>query len=382
MAWLYGIPYERMWPPAQASRNRRLALAAVALGRVLLMTRCVNVLCGCNGFQALLIVTCFAVPTAALAVGCALALVRRPEVPSPFQRMMANQASAGAAAVRVVVDEMSSHAFALDAQGELRADVLVQRRGQDVPRPPRGTPKLEPRAEEMLGVVLGGCGTLLLLLFSCGLFTALTPPSGAWHPLPLVSDAPPPSEELWCFVAAALLFWTIALIVRQPAQRRRTLFAERLRTAPLRDTLHDLGEHDEGDFPPGWDPSAALASKDDSRRLLDAIGFAAALPADSWVRTRFLERLRRTLPLWTEWFDLFVADKEGKPTVPLLEPARLHELTQLRDLLCSLPERAEMVEPYRDYLAALVESAEKRDPARAELLQEIYLMAAKRGCRR
>src|SRR5262249_51772677 len=47
-AWLYGLPFERIWPPKPAARARRVALGVVAACRVALMTRCVVVLIGCS----------------------------------------------------------------------------------------------------------------------------------------------------------------------------------------------------------------------------------------------------------------------------------------------------------------------------------------------
>ncbi len=64
------------------------------------------------------------------------------------------------------------------------------------------------------------------------------------------------------------------------------------------------------------------------------------------------------------------------------EPGRLQELTQFRELLRSMPEGAEVVEPCHGYLARLWASAEKRDPPRAEVIRDIYMLAAKCGSRR
>lgn len=380
LAWLYGIPYERIWPPALAVRNRRLALGAVALCRVVLMTRCVSVLCGCSLGQAFLMVLCFAVPTAVLAVGAALAAVRRPETRSIAEPAAAPETS-GAAAVRVVVDGMSGHPFVVDSRGEFRTDVMAQGPGADAPRPPPGTPKLEREDDEFAGVALGGCGAFLLVLSSCGLLKFLERLGGAWQPRALVPSAAPPSPELWIFATGAVLFWSVALIVRQPAQRRRTHFAQRLRSDRLAVTIRDLARHRAEEFPPGWDPSAALAYPDAAPRLLDACSIAAGLPADSWVRGRFLERLRNSLPLWIYWYDLHTV-QDGKPGEPLREPGRLHDLTRLRDLLRSLPEAVEILERYQVYLAHVWELAEKRDPPRGEIIRDIYLLATKRGCRR
>src|SRR5581483_1945013 len=152
-AWIYGIPYEHLWPPEVAARRRRLALGLVALARVLLMTRCVSVLCDRNAAQAFLIVMCFAVPTALLAVGAAFALVRRPEVEATPPA--AAPESPGAAAVRVVIDGMGGVALAVDARsGEVVGVADV--RGADEPRPPPGTPTLEVEGEEFVGLLLGG----------------------------------------------------------------------------------------------------------------------------------------------------------------------------------------------------------------------------------
>jgi hypothetical protein len=382
LAWLYGIPYERLWSPAAAARNRRVALGMVALCRVVLMTQAVRVLCGCNGVQAFVVVFCFAVPTAVLAVGAALALVRRPEAAPTLRTSPAVEESSGAAAVRVVIDEMSGRSLAVDARSGDIVGVAVTDRSAEAPRPPHGTPKFEPAGTESVGKALGGCGALLLVLSSLGLLMLLPRWDGVWLPVALESDYTPPSPELWAFAAGAVLIWSIALFVRQPAQRRRTLFAERLRFGHLLDTIRDLARYRAEHFPPGWDPSAALARRDDAKRLLDACGIAAALPTDSWVRSRFLERLGSALPLWTEWFDFEVVAKDGHLAQPWLDPARLHELTQLRELLCSLPEGPEIVEPYQEYLASLWASAEKRDPPRADVIRDIYLLAAKRGDRR
>src|SRR5205814_2296682 len=89
-------------------------------------------------------------------------------------------------------------------------------------------------------------------------------------------------------------------LLRQPAHWRRTQFVDRLQTGDLQETVRELAALTPAQFSPQWDPSAALAHRQAAGRLLEAVLLAVDLPAGSWVRARFLERLRVMIPAWID----------------------------------------------------------------------------------
>jgi hypothetical protein len=185
-----------------------------------------------------------------------------------------------------------------------------------------------------------------------------------------------PSPAVWTMAGLAVLFWVPWLLLGQPAQRRRTQFVRRLRSGELAHALCDLAALRPADFPPSWDPAAALARPAFAPRLLEAARLAARLPAGSWVRACFLRRLGQALPVWADPVDLWLQNEDRMPD------AQMQELAGLCELLRQVPEGRDILGPYQDYLAELCAYTRERDPRRCEVLQGLLALALKRGSRR
>jgi hypothetical protein len=384
LAWLYGSPFERYLAPVPARRARLGALGVVSVCRVALMTRCVSVLCGCDWREALLSVVCFAVPTALLAVGAALLLVRKPEVGHVeadlggvgqlADRLLARKAEAG--------DGSSAPAPAAESPVTKAArkvvDAMAVIRGLDWPKhappqPPKGFAPAE-RAEWKRGnrvaggVALGLLAGALLLAVSC-LLPWEVDWGKRWRPTGLEADTAPPSPGVWGFAAAAVLWWAYWLLARQPAHFRRTMFARRLQAEDVPGAVRDLAALRPEDLPPHWDPSAPLAWTEYSSRLLEAAVVASDLPKTCWIRTHFLRRVEGLVPLWVDSEEIWLFQKDR------MTAEQLQDLLRLRELLRKLPHGAEILRTHRDYLEAMCEYTRERDPPRHELLQDLLALA-------
>jgi hypothetical protein len=358
-AWLYGLPFERLYEAEKAARLRRRTVTVVAVCRVGLTARCVSVLVGYGWAESVLIVACFAIPAALAAVGMALFLLRQTEAGKPLE--VATDGTAGAAARQVV-----------DFMGVVPADVA---RARTPVRPPVGRPRLEPPADPGVGIVVGVLAVGLLTLSACVLPNLIGPPP---RPLALATAAEPssPSAVVWVAATLAVLFWAPWLVRHQPAQRRRSLFVHRLRLGPVTETVRDLAGHRPGDFPPHWDPSAALAQEEFAPRLVQAAQAAAGLPIGTWVRNAFLERLGQMLPVWTDSAQLWFDDSDRMPQ------DQLKELAKVAELLRGVPEGPRLLRPYEDYLADLYSDLRERDPPRGEILERLLALTLKRGSKR
>jgi hypothetical protein len=220
------------------------------------------------------------------------------------------------------------------------------------------------------GVALALLAGALLLAASCLLPSELGWGRG-WHPTGLGSATAPPSPSVWGFAAAAVLWWAYWLMVRQPAHRRRTLFARRLQAGDLPAAVQDLAALRPEDLPPHWDPAAALTWHEYASRLLHAALIAVALPATSWVRSRFLRRVEGLIPLWVDSADIWALQKDR------MSAEQLRDLTRLRELLRKLPQGAEILDAHRDYLEAMCDYTRERDPPRHELLQDLLALTLK-----
>ncbi len=350
LAWLYGLPFERLWPPQQAARNRRWALAIVAAGRVTLMTRCVGVLLGYDGWSSLLIVAGFAVPAALLAMSLASLLMHRSE-----QRQLHRAEMEGVAAARIVINGMAMIPDNIPEDGKLI-----------VPFPDR--PNLEPPSDPSAGCALG-CLALIVFVLSAVALPAWIGLPQRWPPEPMGAAAGTPSPAVWEAATLAVLFWVPWLLLCQPAQWRRTWFIQRLCFAPLEETIRDLAARHPGDFPQRWDPAAVLAREEFAGRMLEAARLAADLPAESWVRRCFLNRLGPMVPLWLHPLKLWLEQREQ------MQDDQLRNLAWLQELLRKLPEGPELLQPHRDYLDQLCPFTQEHDQPRFEVLQNLSALA-------
>jgi hypothetical protein len=362
-AWLYGLPFERLWPAEQAARARRRALAVVAVCRVALMDRCVSELLGYGWGASLLIVASFAAPMALLAVAFALGLLGPPELVQVWApRPKLEPAPPGGPSVTEAAEEV------IDVMGG------VPHRLRPLPehprvQPPAGLPKLAPLGNPPATF---GCLAVTLLGLSSCLLPYLIGPS-LQQPPALSANAAPPTIAVWAAAALAVLFWVPGLLRYQPAHRRRTEFVQRLCEGDLRTTLQDLADRRPEDFPPQWDPAVALAQVTLAPRALAAARIAAELHADCWVRGRILAGFAQMLPLWLDPVELWFDKQDQMPA------DQLQELQSVGELLRRLPEAAVLLKPYCGYLADLCGYMQKHDPPRSEVMEDLLVLALKRG---
>jgi hypothetical protein len=355
-AWLYGLPFEHLWRAPTAARARHVTLGVVAVLRVAIMARCVAALLGYSWWESLVIVACFALWMGALAIIAAFFFLGKPEERRVRQSAVTKSA-------RFVVDAMSGVAITHDGE-ILEPDRLA------IPPALMRRPSHPGPADKFIGCLT--TAGLVGLLASPVILAKLIPKPPDWPAALPQTQAIPPSLSVWVAVALAEPFWMICLVWRQPAQRRRTEFVDRLYHGPLAEALRDLAALWPNDFPPNWNPAAALARRDLQPRMLEAACIVADLPAGSWVRSCVLKEFRQMIPDWlTSYEEVF--DK-GR-----MQEEQLHDLVRVRDLLRRLPESRDMVQPYKDYLVELCAFTKEPDPTRSALLEDLLALALLRG---
>jgi hypothetical protein len=348
LAWLYGLPYERIWPRETAAGWRRAALMVVSLARVTLITRCLVVLGQGDLAASLGIAAGFLIPMGAIALMLTSALVLAPEERMPNVTMQAELRRSTAR----LGDGMA----------------MIPRDDAEVPMPPgpRHAGALEHSAGMDLGAALG-CGAGLLVAAFLVLLTLVL--RNRWQPLPLAVNAAPPSAALWTFAIVANGFWLAMALWRQPVQRRRSNFVRRLQTEPLADVLRDLDRRTPGNFPPHWDPAAVLAREPCLPRFVEALIESHKRSEASWVRTAFASRLERILPrLLDHWNIWLFQDNRASET-------QLRTLERLYEFLASHPAPAKLLAPHREYLHQLTAFMLRHDPPRGKILERILALA-------
>ena len=357
-AWLYGLPFERFLRPAHVYPARLAALGVVSSCRVAVMTRCVSVLCGCDWREALLIVLCFAVPTVLLAVTVALGFVRKPET--------ANGDRPGPTPSAPPKTEVLVGAGKLVARGMMG---IPDDFDDAPPLPPKGLAPPAAMDQREVAIPIGCLAVLAFALATWLLVVSFRSPK-RWQPAEVRSVVAAPSADMWLFAMGAVLWWDYWALRRQPAQRRRTLFARRLQTGDTAKTVRALAALHPENFPPHWDPSTALLTKEYSARLLQAIIAALELPITSWVRARFVPRL--ALALWLDSDNIWLR-QDNRTT-----DEQLQDLARLVELLRKMPKRVEILQPYQEYLAEMCEYTRERDPPRHEMLEDLLALALRR----
>ena len=85
--------------------------------------------------------------------------------------------------------------------------------------------------------------------------------------------------------------------------------------------MRELAALTPAQFSPQWDPSAALAHRQAAGRLLEAVLLAVDLPAGSWVRARFLERLRVMIPAWIDSSVIWLVQEDRIHRLIYTDPA-------------------------------------------------------------
>jgi hypothetical protein len=285
LAWLYGIPYERFLSPVAATTANLWTLGLVAAWRVTLMIRVVSVLMGYRIREAIFLV---------LVLADAEALVALWLSPIPLIDVMGG--------IRGSESEMMRKGLALSL------------------------------------AFYGGCSMPIWLI---GAFVLGLESRPRWQgPAMPVAGSRSWSYALHALVWASLALWFVFLPFTQPEQILRRQVERKLKEGRISEALMEMSAHNSADFPPQWDPPPKPASGQSLPPLLDIMEVVLENPPAPWVRSIYLEKLRRYLLSWYSQN----------------EPERLAQL------LMRLPERESLL----DALAK-----DGRDYFRDQLRQEI-----------
>jgi hypothetical protein len=236
LAWLYAIPYERFLNPMQAVQANLFTLALVAVWRVALMVRILNVTMGYPLLAALCLVMTFA---------NAVSLSLLSFLPFPITDFMAglrlSEADSIRRSVAVLVLEGGFCTLPIWVAGALSLGFVGQRYWR--------VAKLDPAK-----------GTR-------------------------------PSWAMWLLACSSVAGWLLVLPFTQPEQqlRRRVelLFADG-RTA---DALAEMSAHNVTDFPPHWEPPPRFPTS----RVLDTWDEIEKGPVPPWIRQVYLRKLQDLL---------------------------------------------------------------------------------------
>lgn len=237
LAWLYAVPYERFLGAAEAVRANLWTLAVVAVWRVALMVRVVQVLMGYRVLSATLLVLAFADVVAFLA-----ALL----TPRPVFAIMGG--------VRLTESEL-----------------LIQSTTHSL-------------------MCLGGCSFPIWLFAAIGKAMSDQP---AWRPALEARGAVAigPSHGLWALAFASLLVWIVILPTTQAEQRLRFIAERDLREGRIAEALTFMSDHEATDFPPHWEPPPRVGYGETSPSLFDVLDELVEQSTAPWVEAAYLEKV-------------------------------------------------------------------------------------------
>ena len=206
LAWFYGIPFERFQSAGQAASSNLWLLTLIALWRVVLMVRVLQVLYGVGGVVASIIVLLF---------GNALMLAALVTMPVPIFAIM-------------------------------------------------GGVHLGEADQALAFLVLAGkvVGTIALVILGLlWLSTFLGRKRWSWN----VASAPVPLTPLAVVAAVAIAWWCAWLPVTQPEQRLRGQVERALLSGDFATGLSVLSRNPPEAFPPHWDPPPRVGYTGDAK---------------------------------------------------------------------------------------------------------------------
>ena len=237
LAWLYAIPFERFLTAGDATRANLTLLAIVALWRVALMIRCVQVIYGAKLLTALVPVLLFSDVLMLLAFWL---------VPSPIIAIMGG--------VRLSDSE----------------NTILQAR--------------------MLLGFLGGASLIIWI----GLYFGLMKSKSYWRWCLTERDSAGEtaiSPGVWLVCASALLVWIPILPFTQSEQKLRWETEELLHSGEFKKLSKLIAEHQESDFPTHWDPPPRLGYGEDSPNVYEVTLGLISNDAPKWFINRYGHKL-------------------------------------------------------------------------------------------
>lgn len=203
LAWLYGIPVERLLAPENATRINLCLLAVVALWRVVLMMRVIAVSFNVRRSSAFFTVMFFA--------DTVLLVVLRLS-PIPIFQIM-------------------------------------------------GGIRLSPSEQIIQGTafLVGFVGVVSWLVWLIGMLIAARGGNPRENLVPEPLPAGQVSRSAWVLAAGSIAVWIGILPLTQPEQQLAWRLERALRAGRLEEAATLLAAHERADFPPHWDPPPRLA---------------------------------------------------------------------------------------------------------------------------
>lgn len=240
LAWAYAIPYERFLSAYDAVVANFITLGVVALWRVVLMIRVLNVLMGFRPLPATFMVMTFA-DIAAIATVFA--------IPTPVVAIMGGvRLSESDQLIRTV----TSH---ITCWGIISAPVWI-------------------------------IGTIASMFGKSVIWAQANNSSAA---------SSQRSVQLWWLAAVALIIWAPLLAVTQGEQMRRRRVERDLTQGRVAEGLAYMSAHQRSAFPPHWDPPPRTGYSESKPEMLDVLEALADHPQAAWVRQTFFEKFAARL---------------------------------------------------------------------------------------
>ncbi len=232
LAWFYGIPFERFQSAGQAASSNLWLLTLIALWRVVLMVRVLQVLYGIGGVVASIIVLFF---------GNALMLAALVTMPVPIFAIMGG--------VRLGEADRTLAFLAF--------------------------------AGRFLGTI-----TLFVLLLAW-VSTFLARKRWSWN----ITTTPVPLTPLTWLGVVAIVWWYAWLPVTQPEQRLRGQVERALHADDFATALSVLSSHPSEAFPPHWDPPPRIGYLNARPDPVDVLLYLVDQPADARIQRLFEDKL-------------------------------------------------------------------------------------------
>lgn len=310
LAWLYGIPVERLGSEETAVQLNILFLAVVAFWRVILIIRVIAVLYGANLEDVTPVVLLFA---------DSVMLTMLAYFPIPVLSFM-------------------------------------------------GGIKSNP-AESMIAMTtifarLAGYFSFVIWLLGTMIAFVLSAP---WHPTNVTPTRPTEiARSVWSLAVLAIVGWCSLLPMTQPEQQLRRQVEQLFRSGDLKAAVALMSGHRQRDFPPFWDPPPRIAYPNQKVgfSVADVLDLTIGESAD-WVHRIYLKKLSRQLySHHFEWSELCrMSDSDRMKVLSVLE-----RLPERQEFL-----KSEEIEPLLRRLALdeeLSVSTEVREKARLLIRQE------------
>jgi hypothetical protein len=236
LAWVYAIPFERWADPGYATQLNLLLLGLVAIWRVILIIRVIQVAFGAA--------TTFHIEMTVGLFGNAVMLTALRFVPVPILQIMGG--------VRLT-----------DTESVMQSTVVL--------------------------LTIVGTLALPILLVGYALAFRKLP---QWEPV-VIEPTGKISVSTWIAAALTVLIWGAVLPITQPEQQLRWQVEHDLKAGRIAEALRIMSNHERSAFPPHWDPPPHVALQRHSPHIADVIAAVVTENPAYWVRQPYIEKFQR-----------------------------------------------------------------------------------------